>query len=100
MFAHRIQFDVFYENDLAGFRAEDGIVHQFIEILPVTVGQKLKRARRTARSSEQTFASWIFADCLEQIAKCFFHPRELGPAAFGNTSNAALSRLQFRFAVT
>jgi hypothetical protein len=41
----------------------------------------------------------IFSDCFEKISKRILHARELGRAAFRQTSNAPLSRLQFRLAV-
>ena len=38
MFAHRVEFDVFHQDDLTRFRAEDGAVNNIIEVLSIAVG--------------------------------------------------------------
>src|SRR5262249_28082775 len=99
MFAHRIELDVFYENDLACFGAEDCAIDDLSEVLAVSIREKLKRTRGPGRCSEQPFALRIFADRLQQIAESFFHSRQLRCAAFWNAADAAFGRLQFRLAV-
>src|SRR5436853_2123697 len=99
MFAHRVELDVFDENDLARFRAEDRAVNNLFQVLAVTIREELERLGRACRSSEQTFALRILADRFEQIAKRLLHARELRCATLGQTAYPALRRLQFRFAV-
>ena len=48
MFAHRVKLDVFDQNDLARVGIEDRAVNDLIEILPITLREKLKGARRAS----------------------------------------------------
>ena len=61
----RIELDVFYQNDLAGFRIEKRVVDQLVQTLPVTGSQKFKRARSPARRSEQAFTLGVLPDRFE-----------------------------------
>ena len=99
MFAHRVEFDVFHQDDLTRFRAENGAVDNIIEVLSIAVGEKFERACRARGRSQQSFALRILSYRFEQTSKHILHARELGCAAFRQTSNPTLGRFQFRFAV-
>ena len=69
MLAHRIKLDVLHENDLARVRSENRLVNDGVEILAITVGQKLVGFRRPDRSLEQTFALRILTDRFQNFAE-------------------------------
>src|SRR2546423_5511167 len=51
MLAHRIELDVFDQNDLARFGTEDCAVDDLVEVLAISVGKKLECARGSGRRS-------------------------------------------------
>jgi hypothetical protein len=70
MLTERIKLNALNENDLARVGFENGIVDDFVEILPVTLRQKFQCARRAIRGSSQAFSIQIFANSIEQVAIC------------------------------
>lgn len=77
VFAHGIKLDVFHEDDLARVGCEDRIVDQLIEVLSITLRQKLERSSRARRSFQEPFPRRIFADALEKIMIIGFDPLEI-----------------------
>ena len=53
MFAHRIKLDVFHHHDLARVGIEDRAVDHVLDALPITLGEKLERARGASRCSSR-----------------------------------------------
>src|SRR5262245_27270951 len=91
----RIEFDVFDENDLAGFGLEERIVDYFVQALPVARSQKFECTCSAVRCPEQAFAVRILTNRLEQVKERLFHAGDAGGAAARNLADAAFSSLQF-----
>ena len=68
MLAHRIEFDVFDENDFARFRIEDGVVDDLLDALAIALREKFHRARRPSWRFRQALAIPVFTDRVEQFA--------------------------------
>jgi hypothetical protein len=61
MLTEGIKLNVLDQNDLARVRLENGIVDDFVELLPITLREKFQGARRAIRSAPQTFSIQVFA---------------------------------------
>src|SRR5207237_6165158 len=68
MLAHRIEFDVFDENDFARFRIEDGVVDDLLHALAIALREKFHRARSPSWRFRQALAIPVFTDRVEQFA--------------------------------
>jgi hypothetical protein len=64
----RIKLNVFDQDDLTRTGFENGPVDDLIEILPITLCEKLQRARRPIRGSLETVSINIFPNALKQFA--------------------------------
>ena len=73
--AHRIELDVFYENDLARAGLEDRVVDQLVEALPITLGKEFEGAGRARGSFQEPIPRRILAD--DQLGECDLTLREL-----------------------
>ena len=96
---HRVELDVFHENDFARVGIVDRAVNNFVEILPVSIGQELEGARGPIGRSLQTIALRIFTNGLEQAEKGLFHGSELGCSARSDAANPAFRRLEFSLVI-
>ena len=65
MFAERVKFDVFDQDDLARLRIEDRIVNDLFDALAIALGEKFHRARGTRGRAREALSLGVFADCFE-----------------------------------
>jgi len=68
VFTQRIKLDVFDQDDLTRTGLENGPVDDLIEILSITLCEKLQGARRPIRGSLETFSINVFPNALKQFA--------------------------------
>jgi len=64
----RIKLNVFDQDDLTRTRLENGPVDDLIEILPITLCEKLQRPRRPIWSSLETLSINILSNAFKQFA--------------------------------